>query len=80
MPRMNPGQEAAEQEFVQAAAQPACREVIADVDSEIVTAYWRRLHAEWEEDVERLERAKVAIDALLERRFEITQAQAAEPA
>ena len=78
MPRTNPGQEAGEQETVEAAAQPADREVIADVDSELVTAYWRRLHAEWEEDVAGLEHAKVAIDDLLERRFEIMQAQAAE--
>ncbi len=80
MPRMNPGHADAGQESVQAAAEPAYREVIADVDSEIVTIYRRRLHAEWEEDVERLEQAKVAIDVLLERRFKIMQAQAAEAA
>lgn len=79
MPRKTPGQEAAEHESVQA-ARPVYRGGIAEVDSELVTAYWRRLHAEWEEDVERLEKAKVAIDVLLEHRFEMMQAEAAEAA
>jgi len=38
------------------------------------------LHAEWEEDVARLEEAKAAIDMLLEHRFEMMQAEGAEAA
>ena len=73
MPRTTPGQDAAEQESVQAAARPAYRGGIAEVDSELVSAYWRRLHAEWEEDVNRLEQAKAEIDGLLDRRFEMVE-------
>jgi hypothetical protein len=80
MSSMKPVQSTAIQEFVEAAAMPPYREVVADVDSQIVNARWRWLHAEWEEDVERLVEAKVAIDMLLERRFEIMQSQDAEAA
>lgn len=79
MPRTKPGQKAGEHEPVQAAVRPAYRE-LADVDSELITLYWRRLHATWEEDVEGLEEAKAAIDVLLERRFELMQAEDAEAA
>lgn len=50
---------------------------IANVDSQIVSAHWRWLHAVWEEDVDQVERARAAVDVLLERRFEIMQAAAA---
>ncbi|HEY7046106.1 MAG TPA: hypothetical protein VH373_02720 [Jatrophihabitantaceae bacterium] len=75
MPRTDPG-EADDQESIRAAA----ARNVAEVDSELVTAYWRRLHAVWDEDVERLEEAREAIDVLLERRFELMPAQGAEAA
>jgi hypothetical protein len=53
------------------------REAIAHIDSQLVDARWRWLHAVWEEDVDRLQQARIAIDLLLERRFEIRQAAAA---
>jgi hypothetical protein len=70
----------ATQELVDAAAEPHYREAIADVDSEIVNAHWRWLHAAWAQDFERLEQATLEMDMLLERRFQIMQAQAAEAA
>lgn len=51
-------------------------ETIGDVDTRIVNARWRWLHGVWEENVDEVELARVAIDVLLERRFEITQAAA----
>jgi hypothetical protein len=75
MPRTNPSREGTEQESTEAVA----REV-ADIDSELVAAYWQRLHAVWEEDVERLDEAREAIDVLLDRRFELRQAPDAEAA
>jgi hypothetical protein len=70
----------ATQEFVEAAAKPHYPRAIADVDSQIVNAHSQWLHAAWEHDFERLEQAMLAIDMLLERRFRIMQAQAAEAA
>ena len=75
MPRTNPGREGTEQESTEAVA----REV-ADIDSELVVAYWQRLHAVWDEDVQRLDEARATIDVLLDRRFELTQAPGAEAA
>jgi hypothetical protein len=49
-------------------------ETIADVDIQIVSARWRWLHSTWEENADAVERAKVTIDLLLERRYELTQA------
>ena len=53
---------------------PPSREAVAFVDSQIVNAHWRWLHARWAEDSEESERAMIAIDLLLDRRFEIMQA------
>ncbi|MCU1658128.1 MAG: hypothetical protein JWO57_2784 [Pseudonocardiales bacterium] len=55
-------------------------EAIADIDREIVSARSRWLDAVWEEDVERVERAMLVVDALLERRLEIMQVVAGAPA
>lgn len=51
-------------------------ETIAEVDTRIVNARWRWLHGTWEKNVDEVERARVAIDALLERRYQIMQASA----
>lgn len=75
MPRTNPSREGTEQESTEAVA----REV-AEIDSELVAAYWRRLHAVWDENVEQLDEARAAIDVLLDRRFELMQAPSAEAA
>jgi hypothetical protein len=75
MPRTNPSREGTEQESSEAVA----REV-AEIDSELVAAYWRRLHAVWDEDVEQLDEARAAIDVLLDRRLELTQTPGAEAA
>jgi hypothetical protein len=52
-------------------------EAISDVDIRIVRARWRWLHAVWGESTDDVEEARVAIDALLERRYEITAAATA---
>jgi hypothetical protein len=52
-------------------------ETIADVDIQIVSARWRWLHSAWEGNVDAVERAKAAIDVLLDRRCELMQASAA---
>lgn len=62
---------------VEPAPGPPSRAAIAVVDSEIINAHWRRLHAMWAEDIEELERARAAIDLLLDRRIELMQALAA---
>jgi hypothetical protein len=54
-------------------------ETIADIDVEIVSARWRWLHGGWEENVDAVNRAKAAIDLLLERRYNLMQAAAAGP-
>jgi hypothetical protein len=51
-------------------------EAISDVDIRIVQARWRWLHAVWGESTDDVEVARVAIDALLEHRYEIMQAAA----
>jgi hypothetical protein len=51
-------------------------ETIADVDTRIVNARWRLLHGTWADNVDEVELARVAIDVLLERRYQITQASA----
>jgi hypothetical protein len=63
---------------VEVTADPPCRGAIAVVDSQLVNAHWRWLHARWVDDAKGLEKATVAIDALLERRFELTRALAVE--
>jgi hypothetical protein len=52
-------------------------ETIADVDVQIVSARWRLLHGVWGENVDAVNRAKAALDALLERRYELMQTAAA---
>jgi hypothetical protein len=49
-------------------------ETIADVDTQIVNARWRWWHGTWEKNVDQVDRAKAAIDVLLERRYELMQA------
>jgi hypothetical protein len=61
----------------ESAAGYSYRAAIALVDSQIVNAHWRWLHAVWGERPEELEQAKIAIDALLDRRLEIMRAPAA---
>jgi hypothetical protein len=51
-------------------------EQVSDVDIRIVRARWHWLHAVWGDNVVEVERARAAVDALLERRYEITQAAA----
>ena len=51
-------------------------EAVAEVDSQLVNARWRWLHAVWEQDAGRVEETTAAIDALLELRFEIMQSAA----
>jgi len=53
-------------------------ETIADVDIQIVSARWRWLHSAWEGNLDAVDRAKAAVDALLERRYELIQAPAAD--
>jgi hypothetical protein len=52
-------------------------EAVTDVDIRIVRARWLWLHAVWGENPDEVEVARAAIDVLLERRYEITQAAAA---
>jgi hypothetical protein len=52
-------------------------EAVADVDIRIVRARWVWLHAVWGENADEVEVARVAIDLLLERRYEITHTAAA---
>jgi hypothetical protein len=51
------------------------REAIAVVDSQLVNAHWRWLHARWGEDAKGLDKATVEIDALLEQRFALVRAR-----
>jgi hypothetical protein len=48
-------------------------EAISDVDIRIVRARWRLMHALWGENTDDVDVARAAIDALLERRYELTQ-------
>ncbi|MEP7178531.1 MAG: hypothetical protein ABI775_05545 [Pseudonocardiales bacterium] len=52
-------------------------ETIADIDVQIVSARWRWLHGTWDDKVDAVNRAKAAIDLLLERRYELMRAAAA---
>jgi hypothetical protein len=49
-------------------------EAIAAVDTQIVNARWRWLHGAWAKNADEAERARVAIDVLPERRYELMQA------
>jgi hypothetical protein len=51
-------------------------EAVSDVDILIVQARWHLLHAVWGDNIYEADAARAAIDALLERRHEITQAAA----
>jgi hypothetical protein len=51
-------------------------QAVAEVDVLIIQARWHWLHAVWGDNVLEAEAARAAIDALLERRHEITQAAA----
>jgi hypothetical protein len=55
-------------------------ETIADVDAKIVSTRWRWLHGTWEGNLDAVERAKAAIDVLLERRYELMQVATAAAA
>jgi hypothetical protein len=55
-------------------------ETVADVDIQIVSARWRWLHSACQANADEVVRAKAAIDVLLDRRYELTQAAAAETA
>jgi hypothetical protein len=54
-------------------------ETIADVDVQLIRTRWRWLHSSWGGNVEAVDRAKSALDALLERRYALMQATAAGP-
>jgi len=49
-------------------------QTVGEVDAQIVNAHWRWLHGVWEDNAEEMRLARAAIDALLERRYEIVQA------
>jgi hypothetical protein len=65
------------QEIVVSVATPGLRETVAGVDAQLVNARWRLLHAVWEKDADQLEQSRIAIDQLLEQRFEMTRARSA---
>jgi hypothetical protein len=51
-------------------------EAVSNIDIRIVRARWRLMHAVWGENSGDVEVARAAIDALLERRYELTRAAA----
>jgi hypothetical protein len=51
-------------------------ETIGDVDARIEDIRWRGLHGHWDANVDEVELARLAIDVLLERRYEIMHAAA----
>ena len=51
-------------------------EAVSDIDIRIVRARWRLMHALWGENTADAQVARAAIDALLERRYELTRASA----
>lgn len=54
-------------------------ETIADVDIQLIRIRWQWLHSSWDGNVEGVDRAKGALDALLECRYALMQATAAGP-
>jgi hypothetical protein len=53
-------------------------DTIAGLDAEIINARWRWWHGAWSRNVIQVECAKAAIDALLDRRYELMQQVAAD--